>query len=139
MLKSRFAAVSCAAMIAVVLAAASVAQGDIPPRMNYLKFSAPFALPGVALPAGTYVFEVIEPGQYNVVQVKNKKGGHVYLTAFTRQVSRPANLPAQQQIVFREVAAGMTPPVKAWFPIGASIGHEFIYPAGSSQLGNGTN
>ena len=140
MLKSRFAAVSCAAVIAVVLAAASIAQGDIPPRLNYLTFSAPFALPGVALPAGSYVFEVIEPGQYDVVQVKNRKSGHVYLTAFTRQISRPTGLPASQQIVFREVAAGMTPPVKAWFPIGERVGHEFIYPACSRQLGDrGTN
>jgi len=59
----------------------------------------------------------------------------VYLTAFTRQVLRPNGLPANRQIVFEEVRAGMTPPVKAWFPIGESVGHEFIYPAGSPQLG----
>ena len=55
-----FAVVSCAALVAALLAAASFAKGDVLLRKDYLTFSAPFALPGVALPAGSYVFEVID-------------------------------------------------------------------------------
>jgi hypothetical protein len=43
------------------------------------------------------------------------------------------------KIVFQEAPAGMAPPVKTWFPIGQSIGHEFIYAAGGRQLSGATN
>ena len=139
MLTSRFAAVSCAALVAALLAAASIAKGDVLLRKDYLTFSAPFALPGVALPAGSYVFEVIDPSQ-QIVQVRSRKGSHVYLTAFTRAVRRPKGLGANRQIVFEEVPAGVTTPVKAWYPNGDAAGHEFIYARGSLQLRhNGSN
>src|SRR5262245_18950892 len=138
MLKSRFAVVSCAAVIGGLLAAASVAQGNEPHR-NYLTFSAPFALPGVTLPAGTYTFEMAVPGSYDVVRVMSRDRAHVYLTAFTKRVQRPRGLPANRQIVFREGPAGVAPPIKTWFPIGQSVGHEFLYDAGSRQLSQATN
>jgi hypothetical protein len=115
-----------------------VARGDVA-HVNYLTFSGPFALPGVTLPAGTYTFEVASPGSYDVVRVLSRDRGQQYVTAFTKRVERPRGLPANRQIVFQEAPAGMTPPIKAWFPIGDSIGHEFIYAAGSRQLSGATN
>jgi hypothetical protein len=137
MLKSKLV-VSSVLMIAGLLGAASVARGDVS-HVNYLTFSAPFALPGVSLPAGTYAFEVEVPGSYDVVRVKSRDNQHLYLTVFTRRVERPSGPRANTPIVFAEVPAGTTPPIKAWFPIGQSVGHEFIYPAGSRQLGTATN
>lgn len=132
MLKSRFI-VSCAVVLAGLLSAASLARGNA--HTNYLTFSAPFALPGVAFPAGTYTFEVVAPGSNDVVRVSSRDRARVYL-AFTQRVDRPRGLRADRQIVFAEVAAGLTPPVKAWFPMGEAVGHEFIYPTGSAQLGD---
>jgi hypothetical protein len=132
MLKSRFAAVSCAVAVAGLFAA-SVAQGNVSGK-NYLTFSAPFALPGVALPAGSYIFEVVVPGSYDVVRVTKRDDVRVHVTAFTRRIDRPSGLAANSQIVFGEVSAGTTPPVRAWFPIGESVGHEFLYAADSPQL-----
>jgi len=134
MLKSRFVLASCVIAALGVVTAASVARANAP-HTTYLTFSAPFALPGVALPAGTYIFEVVVPGSADVVRVRSRDGAQVYLTAFTRRVIRPAGLRADRQVALHEVPAGMTPPIKAWFPIGESIGHEFLYPANSRQLG----
>jgi hypothetical protein len=132
MLKSKLVLVSCVAIVAGLLAARA-ASGNIP-HTNYLTFSAPFALPGVSLPAGTYVFDVVSTSSNDVVRVMSRDGSRVYLTAFTARVQRPKGLPAARQIVFNEVAAGMTPPVKAWYPIGQAIGHQFVYEHGSRQL-----
>jgi len=132
MLKSKLALVSCVAIVAGLLAARA-ASGSIP-HTNYLTFNAPFALPGVLLPAGTYVFDVVATGSNDVVRVTSRDRSRIYLTAFTVRVQRPKTLPVTRQIAFNEVAAGMTPPVKTWFPIGQSIGHQFVYDGHGQQL-----
>jgi hypothetical protein len=137
MLKSKLVIVSSVVMLAGLLGAAAARANA--PHTNYLTFSAPFALPGIALPAGTYIFEVVSPGSNDVVRVMSRDGQQVYLTAFTSRVQRPRGLRADRQILFNEVRAGVTPAVKVWFPVGESIGHEFLYPAGSRQLADATN
>jgi hypothetical protein len=132
MLKAKLFLGSCIAIVTGLLAVGA-ASGSIP-HTNYLTFSAPFALPGVSLPAGTYVFDVLATGSNNVVRVTSRDRSRTYLTAFTVTVQRPKVLPVARQIVFDEVAAGTTPPVKTWFPIGQSIGHQFIYDAVGRQL-----
>jgi len=132
MSKSKLVLVSCVAVVTGLLAARG-ASGSIP-HTNYLTFSAPFALPGVSLPAGTYVFDVVATGSNNVVRVTSRDGLRTYLTVFTVNVQRPKGLPVNRQIVFNEVPAGTTPPVKAWFPVGQSIGHQFVYDAAGRPL-----
>ena len=125
MLKSKLVVVSCVAIVTGLLAARG-ASGSIP-HTNYLTFSAPFALPGVSLPAGTYVFDVVPTASNDVVRVTSRDGSRTYLTAFTVSVQRPKGLPVGRQIIFNEVPVGTTPPIKAWFPIGQTIGHQFVY------------
>ena len=132
MLQSKLVLVSCVAIVTGLLAARA-ASGSIP-HTNYLTFTAPFALPGVSLPAGTYVFDVVATGSNNLVRVTNRDGSRIYLTAFTVPVQRPTGLPLTRQIVFNEVGSGMTPPVKTWYPVGQAIGHQFVYDASPRQL-----
>jgi hypothetical protein len=117
-----------ASLVGILAVGASLSATSIE-RTNYLTFSAPFALPGVSLPAGTYAFQVVAPGSHDVVRVSSRDGARVYLLAFTNPVDRPNGLRRDYQIVFNEAQAGMAPPVKAWFPIGENVGHEFVYPA----------
>jgi hypothetical protein len=120
----------------VTLGAASSVKATGTSRINYMTFSAPFALPGVSLPAGTYIFEMpAAVSAFDVVRVKSRDGQQLYLTAFTRTVARPSPRAAAPEIVFAEVPRGTTPPVKVWYPAGQQIGHEFIYPENSPQLG----
>jgi hypothetical protein len=125
MLKSRLVIVASAVVVASLLAAASTARGNAP-HTTYLTFSAPFALPGMSLPRGTYMFEVVSPSSNALVRVTSRDGRHTYLTAFTRTVDRPS---AQRDntVLFNEVPTGTTPSVRAWYPLGERIGHEFIY------------
>lgn len=120
--------------VLVLAVAVSVNAWGSPKRTTYLTFSAPFALPGVSLPAGTYVFERADAAILDIVRVTSRDGSQVYLTAFTRVVPRPKGLHPSRQVSFREVPRGVTPPVAAWYPIGESIGHQFIYPKSSPQL-----
>ena len=137
MFKSKLVVVSSVLMVAGLLSAAAVARGSVP-YTNYLTFSARFALPGMSLPAGTYIFDVVSPGSYDVVRVTSRDGAHVYTMAFTKRVERPRGLRADRQILFSEGRPGETPAVKAWFPIGESIGHEFLYSTGNPRVADAT-
>jgi hypothetical protein len=95
---------------------------------NYVTVSAPIALPGVSLPAGTYIFEVpLDRASLDLVRVKSRAGRKVYLTAFTQTVNRPVGQAGRSALVFGEAASGAPAPVRIWFPAGERIGHAFIY------------
>jgi hypothetical protein len=98
------------------------------PQMMYITFSSQVALPGVTLPAGTYIFERADPVSRNdVVRVLARDRSKVYLQAFTIQVSRPEGMPRDRMITFHESQAGAAPRIDAWFPQYESVGHRFRY------------
>jgi hypothetical protein len=134
MMNRRLALLAGGFMIFGLASATLYASGESQHTM-YLTFNTPFALPGVALPAGTYIFERAEFTTPDIVRVMSRDGSHVYFTAFTRAISRPPGLPANRHVSFGEVAPGYTPPVMAWYPAGQSMGHQFIYPKNSAQMG----
>ena len=136
MLKLRLVRVVGLVMVLGVIAAASASAWPTLHRTSYVTFSGRFALPGVALPAGTYIFELAAPElRTDVVRVMSGDRSQVYLTAFTRTVARPAGLRPDRQIVFHEAPSATTQPVRTWYPMGAAVGHEFIYAADDRQLG----
>src|SRR5262245_23595192 len=94
---------------------------------NKLKFSRPVALPGVVLPAGTYSFDVASPTALDVVVVRSASHDKVYYMGFTRTVSRPKHVSAQTPVAFGEATANEPTPIAAWYEIGDTTGHEFIY------------
>ena len=96
-------------------------------RMMYVRFNRPVALPGVALAAGTYVFELPDPlGASDLVRVSSQDRRKVYLTAFTRIVERPAGM-KPGPVSFGEAPAHAPQPIKVWWPGYESTGREFIY------------
>ena len=112
----------------VAAAGSSIAAGNVDTHTNYITFSRGVALPGVELAAGTYIFETPTNAMSNsVVRVSSRDRKKVYLTAFTRQVNRPNNDNGKLLITLGEAAPGAVPPVSTWFPIGESVGHQFIY------------
>ncbi len=117
------------AMGGVLLAVAfSVPVSGIgPDHATYLTFNTPIGLPGVTLPAGTYVFERVNASTtLDVVQVRSRDRSKVYMTRITRGTMRPRDL-GNRQIVFAEVKVGQAPRVAAWYPMDSDRGHEFIY------------
>jgi len=106
----------------------SVGAASEEKRTAYLTFSGPVGLPGVVLPAGTYIFEVPDPNMsWDIVRVTNRQRSQVYFTAFTDRVERRAEMRGETGITFAEPEAGRVRKVAAWYPRGEPVGHEFIY------------
>ena len=111
-----------------VLATSSIGAFSVPEKTTYFTFSKAVQIPGVALPAGTYVFEVVNPlTSANVVSVASRDRSKIYLLQVTRPVERPRLRDMKAHIQLGEAPAGMPPTVKSWFPEGETIGREFIY------------
>lgn len=119
-----------AAFGAVVLGLAMEAgsQATSVGRATLLSFNGPVALPGITLPAGSYMFERALPGDNaHIVRVSSANRKTVYLTTYTQLVPRPDGLPVDRLVMLGEASPGMAPPIKAWFPSGERQGHAFIY------------
>jgi hypothetical protein len=116
--------------VAGVLAASSLQAASSQLRLtmtNNLTFSNAVALPGVTLMAGTYVFEAGPEGTNpNIVRVLSQNRQKVFYMGFT--VPKTRRYDAQASIVtFGEAPQGSPTPILAWYPAGASSGHEFMY------------
>jgi hypothetical protein len=119
--------IGSAAALVLAGSGASHASG-MDARTTYLTFSGAVALPGAELRAGTYIFELADSNiSRDIVRVLSRDRRHVYLTAFTQSVARPANLRPNQMIAFDEVRPGQAPRIAVWYPIGNEDGHEFVY------------
>jgi hypothetical protein len=124
---SRIAVVGAVLLVVAAVVSTGAWAGGAE-KTTYLTFNQPVALPGTQLSPGTYVFEVATPeSSAAVVRVASRDRSKVYLMAYTRMIDRPAGLPANHPVMFGEAPRGEAPPIRAWFPEGASQGHEFIY------------
>jgi hypothetical protein len=118
--------ISFVALLAIAFPAS--AQADPFNEKTILTFSGPVGLPGISLPAGTYVFRLADPdGDRSVVQVFNREGTVCYGTFLTlpdtalKAVDRPA-------VTFEERASRAPEAVRTWFYPGNETGREFTYP-----------
>ena len=117
-----------AAVVVIALSALSAGVFASSSNTMYLTFSGPVGLPGITLPAGTYIFERVDmPDRIDLVRVSARNRSHVYLTAFTEIVQRPHSLKSSQAVTFREGRPGVAPEIASWFPMGAVEGHKFVY------------
>jgi hypothetical protein len=97
-------------------------------KKTVVKFSGPVEIPGQVLPAGTYVFKLVDSqSDRHIVQVFNKNENHLYATVLA--VPDYQLQPSGKAIItFEERAAGAPEAVKAWFYPGDNFGDEFVYP-----------
>ena len=93
-----------------------------------LTFSGPVELPGVVLPAGTYVFKLADSqSDRNIVQVFNKDENKIYATILAIPDYRME--PTDKTVVtFEERPRGTPEAMRAWFYPGSTYGEEFVYP-----------
>jgi hypothetical protein len=121
-------------MAVLGLAVSPIARADAWDKMTTITFSGPVEIPGVhlkgygVLPAGTYVFKVLESGSdRHIVQISSTDGRTVYATILAIPNLR---LRATDKTVmtFRERPAGEPEALRAWFYPGKEWGEEFVYP-----------
>jgi outer membrane protein OmpA-like peptidoglycan-associated protein len=92
-------------------------------KATRLTFNQPFEIPGMVLPAGTYVFKSIDP---HVIQILNAGETHVYATVET--ISDYRMDPSDKTVItFEERQEGSPEAIKSWFYPGETIGEEFVY------------
>ena len=120
------------AVTAACLLVATPAHANEYDELTYFTFSAPVELPGVALPAGTYVFRLPDGNNLQMVQVLSQDGRTVYGTFLTAPEfkARPVDEPT---VIFNESAGKAPREIRSWFYEGRSVGSEFMYPKGDTS------
>ena len=118
----------CSIVVLGVLATSTTGAFTTARRTTNFTFKAAVALPGVTLPAGSYVFEVLNPdSSADLIRVMNPQRNKTYTMQFTRFVHRPQWGDLKSTITLGEAKSGTPQPIKTWFPEGETTGREFIY------------
>jgi hypothetical protein len=103
-------------------------QGDEWDQKTILTFSAPVEVPGRVLPAGTYVFKLLDsPSDRHIVQIYDKDEKQLIGTVLAVPDER-LEPRGKTVITFDERSGGSPEALRAWFYPGNTIGQEFVYP-----------
>jgi LPXTG-motif cell wall-anchored protein len=113
---------------ALLTLAAVAAQAQPSDYRTFFTFSAPVTLPGVTLPAGTYLFRLADPDSSRKVINVLSADGRQSLAMLHTIPNQLLRAPQNPEIRFMETGANMPPPIKTWWYPGKAIGYEFIYP-----------
>jgi hypothetical protein len=98
-------------------------------------FAAPAEIPGKALPAGTYVFKIIDSStENNIIQVFDKSERHLFATFLA--VADHHLTPGDKTILFfdEEKTAATPQAVRALFCGGDQYARIFVYPHESAVV-----
>ncbi len=104
------------------------AVADERDKKTIVTFSAPVEVPGKALPAGTYVFKLLDStSNRNIVQIYDKDEKQLLATilAIPDYRLKPTDKPV---IRFEERPSGAPEAIKAFFYPGDDYGLQFVYP-----------
>src|SRR5262245_54392160 len=118
---------------AAVLMTAAVAQAQPEDKRTYFTFNRPIALPGATLPAGRYLFRIVDSQTgRKVVQVLSNDGKTpvAMLNTITDERSEAAKDP---EVSFIETRRDAPSAVKTWWYPGERTGYEFIYPRAQAR------
>ncbi len=124
---------ACAAAMLVVSAGVADAQTRSD-RATYFTFSQPVAIPKVTLPAGKYLFRILDsPTTRSVVQVFDADGTKLYAMLLTIPAERtdPSD---EAEVRFLETAANAPAAIATWWYPGMKTGWEFVYPKEQAMI-----
>ena len=121
-------------VIAVVLLAPPLTQGDEWNRATRFTINHSFQVPNTKLEANTpYVIRLMDsPSTRNVVQIYNENQTRM-LTQFIAISAERLEPTDKTMFAFMETEPGYPVPIKEWFYPGRTIGLEFIYPKDQAQ------
>jgi hypothetical protein len=121
--------------LAALLLGATLASAQAPDTNNttIVTFSAPVSLPGVTLPAGSYLFKLADSQvNRNIVQVFDKDRSKILATILAIPAERLQ--PADETVItFAESPANTAPAIRFWYYPGDKRGQEFAYPKRQAQ------
>ena len=112
---------------------ASAAQAQPEDKHTYFTFSGPIALPGVTLPAGRYVFRIVDTTtSRKVIQVLSDDEKKPFAMMNTIPDTR-RDAPKDATVAFYETPRGTPAAVKSWWYPGETTGYQFIYPRAQAR------
>ncbi len=115
-------------IIAFTLFFELAAHADESDQSTTITFSEPIQVPGQVLPAGTYLFKLVNTdSDLNTVQIFNSDRTVLYATFETVPTDRrePAG---DTMIDLAKQGGGQPDALLNWFYPGDDTGHEFVYP-----------
>jgi hypothetical protein len=123
MFKRTIITLCCVLLFAVVFV-----KADALNQRTVMTFSQPVEMPGFVLPAGTYVFKLLEsPWNRHIVQVFSADEKHLYGTVMA--IPNYRLTPTGDKVVkFAERPIDTPVAIRAWFYPGDNYGQEFVYP-----------
>lgn len=97
-------------------------------KKTTVTFSRSIELPGIVLPAGTYVFRLLDDnGNRHIVQVFNANETHLFTTILA--IPNYRLKPTSESVMrFNEARKDNPEAMRAWFYPADSFGQEFVYP-----------
>jgi hypothetical protein len=117
-------------LTALCLIATPKAKADDFDRKSLVTFSAPVEVGGSGaqiLPAGTYIFKIINSGVNNhVVQISSQDETHVF-TLIMAMPNFRLKATSKTVMTFAERPVGQPEALKAWFYPGREWGEQFVY------------
>jgi len=93
-----------------------------------MTFSTAVEVPGLILPAGTYIFKLFDSQSVrNIVEIWNGSGSQLLATIYAVPVYR-RTVTADTVVTFETRGPGAPPAVDTWFHPGDHYGVKFAYP-----------
>ena len=119
---------ACGLAVALGVLATGVLKADTYDKRTVFTFNRPISVPGVTLPAGKYMFRLVDTEtNRKVVQVLDEHGRKPYAMLHTiPDIRRDAS--GSPEVRFMETAKGQPTAVQTWWYPNERIGYEFIYP-----------
>lgn len=125
-MKSQALTLACVAGLAGLIAPS--AKADLWNHKTKLTFNEPVEVPGKVLPAGTYIFKLMDSqADRHIVQIYNADESQIIDTVLAVPNKR-LQAKGKTDIRFSERPAGSPEAIQAWFYPGSRYGEEFVYP-----------
>lgn len=128
-MKSYKIAAFALALSTATLMTASNAKADELNRETRLTFDQPVEVPGHVLPAGSYVFRLLDADHNsNIVEIREAGSFRLVTTVATveDELSNPAK--AHQYVSFVKTGNNSPQAIAEWYYPGSSVGLQFMYP-----------
>jgi hypothetical protein len=115
-------------IIALSMFLGLVAHADESDQTTIISFSKPVQIPGKLLPAGTYVFKLLNSdSDLHIVQVFNADRTFLYATLQAIPTDRTTPT-ANTVVALAEQGTGQPVALLKWFYPEETTGNEFVYP-----------
>ena len=102
------------------------AHADLGDQATEITFNQPIQIPGQVLPAGNYLFKLLNGDNLDVVQIFSSDRTRLYATLETIP-SESRQIPNDTTVRLVEQGAGRPDVLLTWFYPGNETGHEFVY------------